>query len=439
MKKGPPTTYNIQNKRKSRASRKPSTTEPFSVKLKRMKGAKKVKLSIKTEDQYEPIEKQEQNDPKSHLIKLENQKQLIKLYQSNHTKIYEDLKKTYDYLKQDTQVESKKKEKSDVKKMLEKYSYSQPKTKKPKYGFEQFSHTAYVNKSCMKEFYDKYSKYNSHLVSLEFGGNRLSSLGVSKIFTTLNENKNLAYKLRTIDLSENHIGKSQIKSLIDFLQDPKCNLEDLNLFGNLLGNENIINLCDTIANYVEYKLNTINLGKNNITDSCIDVIVNLLHKCSGLRVFIINHNWLHNPSVTKIMKEIINHYELRILDLSWNCIGDDLTFTPKYESLVNKELNHPERLFNNFALNETLTTLKLNLRRNPLLPPLDSLGGGKKPQSQDKKKGKQDNSPVKAFVEPQKIKEKPKDPSPFAVELGEYFCKTSLSLIHLAKNQKIIM
>ena len=496
MKKGPPTPYNIQNKRKSRASRKPSTTEPFSVKLKRMKGAKKVKLSIKTEDQYEPIEKQEQNDPKSHLIKLENQKQLIKLYQSNHTKIYEDLKKTYDYLKQDTQVESKKKEKSDVKKMLEKYSYSQPKTKKPKYGFEQFSHTAYVNKSCMKEFYDKYSKYNSlmrkhiinkytpswafikstkdqkivpnplglikrsgdervleinnqkvgdtymaalsnslryseHLVSLEFGGNRLSSLGVSKIFTTLNENKNLAYKLRTIDLSENHIGKSQIKSLIDFLQDPKCNLEDLNLFGNLLGNENIINLCDTIANYVEYKLNTINLGKNNITDSCIDVIVNLLHKCSGLRVFIINHNWLHNPSVTKIMKEIMNHYELRILDLSWNCIGDDLTFTPKYESLVNKELNHPERLFNNFALNETLTTLKLNLRRNPLLPPLDSLGGGKKPQSQDKKKGKQDNSPVKAFVEPQKIKEKPKDPSPFAVELGEYFCKTSLSLIHL--------
>ena len=161
MKKGPPSPYHIQNKRKSRASRKPSTTEPFSVKLRRMKGAKKVKLSIKTEDHYEPIEKQEQNDPKSHLIKLENQKQLIKLYQSNHTKIYEDLKKTYDYLKQDTQVESKKKEKSDVKKMLEKYSYSQPKTKKPKYGFEQFSHTAYVNKSCMKEFYDKYSKYNS--------------------------------------------------------------------------------------------------------------------------------------------------------------------------------------------------------------------------------------------------------------------------------------
>ena len=272
-------------------------------------------------------------------------------------------------------------------------------------------------------------RYSENLVSLEFGGNRLSSLGVSQIFKTLNENKNLAYKLRTIDLSENHIGKSQIQNLLDFLQDPKCNLEDLNLFGNLLGNENIITICNTIANFVEYKLVSINLGKNNITDSCVDVLVNLLHKCSGLRIFIINHNWLHNPSVTKIMKELGTHYELRILDLSWNCIGDDLTSTPKYESLVNKELNHPERLFNNFALNETLTTLKLNLRRNPLLPPLDAIGG-KKP-SQDKKKGKQDNAPVKAFVEPKKIQEKPREPSPFAVELGEYFNKATLSLIHL--------
>ena len=100
----------------------------------------------------------------------------------------------------------------------------------------------------------------------------------------------------------------------------------------------------------------------------------MLHKCSGLRVFIINHNWLHNPGVTKIIKELCTHYELRILDLSWNCIGDDLTSTPQYEAIVNKELNHPERLFNNYALDETLTTLKLNLRRNPLLPPLDALG-----------------------------------------------------------------
>ena len=471
---------------KSKDSKKATKTESFSVILKKMRAGKKAKLKIKTDEHYEDLEKQE-NDPKLHLVKLENQKQLIKLYQSNYTTVFENLKRDFD-------INHGLKTESNIKKVKEKISFSQPKQKKPKYGFEQFNKTSYANPSSMKEFYDKYSQYNTlvrkhpikkftpswafikstndqkiipnplglikrsgderilginnqkvgdnymaalsnslryseNLVSLEFGGNRLSSLGVSQIFKTLNENKNLAYKLRTIDLSENHIGKSQIQNLLDFLQDPKCNLEDLNLFGNLLGNENIITICNTIANFVEYKLVSINLGKNNITDSCIDVLVNLLHKCSGLRIFIINHNWLHNPSVTKIMKELGTHYELRILDLSWNCIGDDLTSIPKYESLVNKELNHPERLFNNFALNETLTTLKLNLRRNPLLPPLDAVGG-KKP-SQDKKKGKQDNAPVKAFVEPKKIQEKPREPSPFAVELGEYFNKATLSLIHL--------
>ena len=488
MKKGFQRISIASNKSKSKDSRKSTHTESFSVILRKMKAGKKAQLKIKTDDHLDELEKEEQKDPKIHLAKLENQKQLIKLYQSNYTRVFENLKKDFDNYSHGIMTET------NIKAIKDKYSISQPKNKRPKYGFEHFSKTSYVNHSCMKEFYDKYSQYNAltrkhnmkqytpswafikstkdqkiipnplglikrsgderilginnqkvgdnymtaltnslkyseHLVSLEFGGNRLSSLGVSQIFKTLNENKNLAYKLRTIDLSENHIGKSQIKDLLDFLQDPKCNLEDLNLFGNLLGDDNIKTICDTIANFVEYKLNALNLGKNNITDACIEVIINLLHKCSGLRIFIINHNWLHNPSATKIIKELGNHYELRILDLSWNCIGDDLTSIPKYESLVNKELNHPERLFNNFALNETLTTLKLNLRRNPLLPPLDALGG-KKP-SQDKKKGKEEPAPVKAFIEPKKIPEKPKEPSPFAVELGEYFSKNTLSLVHL--------
>ena len=369
-----------------------------------------------------------------------------------------------------------------------------PNKKKPKYGFQQFNRTNYVSKSSMKEFYNKFAQYNTlrrkypkgiktpswafirttteekiipnplglikrygdekilginnqkvgdnymnalcnsikyseHLETLEFGGNRLSSLGVSHIFKALNENKNLALKIKCIDLSENHIGKSQIANLINFLQDDKCNIENLNLFGNFLGNDNIKPICDALASYVGYKLEILNLGKNNITPACIESIINLLHKCSGLRVFIINNNWLDNNSATRIIKEIINHYELRTLDLSWNCIGDALTSKLSYETIVNKSLNHPEKLYNNFALNETLTTLKLNLRRNPLLPPLDPSEGKK--QSPNKKKQKKEIAPIKAPTEVKKIPEKPKEPSNFAVALGEYFSKTSLSLTHL--------
>ena len=92
---------------------------------------------------------------------------------------------------------------------------------------------------------------------------------------------------------------------------------------------------------------------------------------------------MHNPGTTKIIKELNNHYELRILDLSWNCIGDDLTGIPSYEHLVNSEYTHPERQFNNFSINEALLTGKLNLRNNPLLPPIEQKGDKKQDNKKD--------------------------------------------------------
>ena len=468
---------------------KPFLTMQFSTMLKKMKDKKKEQLKIKTEEENEEYEKRIEENLNSRQAKLENQKHLIKLYDSNYSSLFDSIKKEYNF----EETSKNRDNQNNLEQTRNKFVYSQPKSLK--YGFSQFNRTNYSTNSCMKEFFNKYSQYNTltrkhpietytpswafiksskeqmiipnplglvkrngddrilginnqrvgdnymfalsnslrysdHLTSLEFSGNRLSSLGVSQLFLALNENKNLSYKLRSIDLSENHIGKNEIQNLIKFLQDSKCNIEDLNLYGNLLGDENIIKICDNLAKFVEYRLTTLNIGKNNIHDNCIDVLVEMLHKCSGLRVFVVNHNWLHNKGVTKIIKELCSHYELRILDLSWNCIGDDLTSPPAYESLVNNELNHPERLFNNYALDETLTTLKLKLRRNPLLPPIDSLGGNKKPSGGDKKKGNQEVKPEPP-KEPKKIPVKPKDPSSFAVTLGEYFGKVQLSLIHL--------
>ena len=474
----------------SQESSKPLLTMQFSTMLKKIKAKKKENLKLKTEEDQEEYEKKVEEKINSRQARLENEKHLIRLYDSNYASIFDAIKKEYNGGEEIKSLETQ----TNFNKNNNKFGFSQPKSER--YGFAQFNRTGYVNQSCMKEFFNKYSQYNTltrkhhienytpswafikstkdqkiipnplglvkrtgdervlginnqkvgdnymsalsnslryseHLTSLEFCGNRLSSLGVSNLFQALNDNKNLAYKLRTIDLSENHIGKNEIQNLINFLQDSKCNLEDLNLYGNMLGDENIINICDSLAKFVEYRLTTLNLGKNNIHDKCCDIIVEMLHKCSGLRVFIVNHNWLHNAGVTKIIKELCTHYELRILDLSWNCIGDDLTAFPIYENLVNNELNHPERLFNNYALSETLSTLKLNLRRNPLLPPIDSLGGNKKGGGDNKKKGKQEKVVPVTKAEPKKVSVRPKEPSPFAVILGEYFTKVQLSLIHL--------
>ena len=83
-------------------------------------------------------------------------------------------------------------------------------------------------------------RYSRHLNKLELSGNRLSSFGTSKLFKSLNINKELSNNLKTINLSENKIGSSNIDELIQFVNEPKCILEELNIFGNLLGDKNII-------------------------------------------------------------------------------------------------------------------------------------------------------------------------------------------------------
>ena len=463
-------------------------TSNYFANLKKKYKLKKEK-SPTNQDDVEDSENEFINELEVKKTNIENQKYLIKMYENNYSDLFDELKKEYE--------ESNKKpfetdiQKTEVVKMPRiNLSYS----KKERNGFGQFNQTNYISQSCMKEFYKKYSKYNSlsrkhplknytpswafikscneerlipnpngllkrfgeennldinnqkvgdtymkaisnslnyynqHLSKLEFAGNRLTSSGASDLFKSLNNNKELAYKLRSINLSENKLGNNNIYELLEFIRDPKCNIEDLNFFGNFIGDENIIKICDSLAMYIEYKLVTLNLGKNNIHDKCVNSICQMIKKCSGLRLLNLSHNWIHNQGATKIIKELSNHYELRILDLSWNVIGDDLTALPSYEHLVNSEYTHPERQFNNFSMNEALFTGKLNLRNNPLLPPIDTSKGDKKKDNK-KEPPKENTQPV--YKEPKKINEKMKEPSPFAVTLGEYFGNVQLSLIHL--------
>ena len=464
-------------------------TSSYNSRLKKRYKLKNDKF-LTEENELEDPDNEYQKELEEKKVNIENQRYLIKIYESNYQELYDNLKKEYEESMQGPlETEVKKDDINNIKIPRINLSYS----KKDKNGFERFDKTNYVNQSCMKEFFNKYSKYHSlsrkhplnnytpswafikssteekiipnplgllrrsgnerdlkitnqkvgdkymkalsnslryshHLNRLEFSGNRLSPLGTSNLFQSLNINKDLAYRLTTIDLSDNKIGNNNIDELLQFIQDPKCNIEDLNFEGNYIGDENIIKICDSLAIYIKYRLVKLNLGKNNIHDSCINSICQMVNKCSGLRVLNLSHNWLHNPSATKIMKELIEHYELRILDISWNLIGDDLTALPTYEHLVNSEITHPEREFNNYSINEALSTGKLNLRTNPLLPPIDLNKGDKK---KDNKKETTTEKPQTVYKEPKKINEKPKEPSPFAIILGEYFGQTQLSLIHL--------
>ena len=364
-----------------------------------------------------------------------------------------------------------------------------------RYGINKFKQSNYVTSSCMKDFYVKYSNFNNfsrkyvvksdtpllafikssndkkiipnplglvkrsgdktkleynfqkvgdeyvkvlsnslmysdNFTSIDFSGNRLSNDGVSKLFKIINENKKLVRNLKSVNLSNNNFGNTNLEELISFLKDSDNVIEDLNLYGNLIGDENTIKICDALNESRECKIISLNLGKNNIHDESVQSICNLLEFCSQIDILNLSHNWFHNKPAAKIISTILNHCsELKILDISWNCIGDDLVIIPSYEELANSEIRHPDKIFDNFALEEALASQKLKLRRNPFLPPLDEKGGKK--DDKNKKNAQAQSNEKDEIKEPKKIPIKPKTPSDFAINLGEFFSKSNTELIHL--------
>ena len=407
--------------------------------------------------------------------KIYNQKYFIKILDTRYPSLFDRLKVEFN----DKLTEREKKQKL--------FSPG----KKIKYGFGQFNKTKYVNKECMKEFYEKYQKFNKlnrkepiikytpsfafiqssneekiipnplgllrrggsenclrmsfqkigddyskalsnslkykeNLNSIELGSNRLTSIGTSCILKSINHNQELISKILNLDLSDNKIGKNDITDLINYICDDSCNLENLNLFSNLLGDENIKKISEALSKYASNRMEIINFGKNNISDSCILSLTKLIESCNYLRILNLSHNKITNYGGTLILKKIKNHHELRVLDIGWNIIGNDFTSSLSYEELVNQNLKNPEKKFLNFTLAETLRTSKITFRRNPLLPPLDQ-----KAKSNSKEKNKSSNISPNKFIEPKKINEPHKNPTQFAIELGNYFKEKNLSLVHL--------
>ena len=440
-------------------------------------------------------------------ILIEGQKYLIKLYESNYSSLIDRIKtesprdndiniikpvfSRNKMIGRMTILGSEKGKKETNKRTETISSDSKFNFMKKKYGFDKFKKTNYVSPSCMKDFYDKYSKFNvtsrkyflenvtptlafikssneekivpnplglirrtgdtdklnynyqkvgddymtvlsnslrysEQFNSLDISGNRLSNIGVEKLFKVLNENKMLSRKLLSINLSENNMGNRDLSDLNLFLQDADNSIEHLNLYGNSLGDENIIKICENLGKYIEHKLLSLNIGKNNIHDESSNAICFMAKSCTGLRSLNLGHNWLHNKAAAQIINTLSNNFELKTLDLSWNCIGDDLVIIPSYEELVNSQLKYPEKNFDNFALEEALGAVKIKLRRNPLLPPLDD-----KTKKEKNDKNKPAQNKTEEIKEPSKVPVKPKTPSDFAIALGEYFCNESIDLIHL--------
>ena len=196
-------------------------------------------------------------------------------------------------------------------------------------------------------------KYVKHINTLEMSKNNLTNVSMEKLFDNIKQNDNLVKNLLKLNLSFNNIKEKGISNIINFIEDKSCQLEDINLEGNNLGDNNINNLCMSISECLCNRLNTINLGKNKITKNSEQGLLALTSKCSELAVLILRNNQINNLLAYKIVLNLEKLYSLKMLDFSWNLIGDHLV----YPILQRKEKDK-----NSNPVSELLALDKQNLK-----------------------------------------------------------------------------
>ena len=229
-------------------------------------------------------------------------------------------------------------------------------------------------------------KFSDHINELNLSANRLTFYGVNPLINSIRENKKLIKRLKVLDLSNNRIGENSIKNLIKYIQEEDCELKELNLEGNSLGDKLIKDLCEIISKCLSDKLIYLNLAKNSISDELGINLANIIQNCINMQIMIISWNHIKNKGATLIFKQLRKHNEMKVFDISWNTIGDNLCSDPCIEEI--KLGSHAEReKFHNFELNEFKKSKNLVFKNYAPEKKNQKAGGGKENNKKQEVKG----------------------------------------------------
>lgn len=266
--------------------------------------------------------------------------------------------------------------------------------------------------------------YADNIKRVDLAANRLTNYGVNPLFKSINENKKLQKGIKILDLSFNKIGEFGLEKLIFYINDDECNLEEISLEGNSLGDKNINRLCETIWMSLSDRIQTLNISRNLINDDSCVSIANLLQRCLNLKILMCSWNHIRNYGASLIISKLKKHHVMRVLDISWNSIGNSLTQDATLEEVTRGA--RPDYDFLNFEINEWRSMKEIRFR--PELAGVKKDAGKKEKKDAGKKDSKAPNepepSPFANIVSHRAI-------SSFAKELGEFFREPNTELIHL--------
>ena len=201
---------------------------------------------------------------------------------------------------------------------------------------------------------------SDHISELNLSKNRLSDIGIIPLLKGILKNRNMVQKLKSLNLSFNRIGIAASELLCQLISDEDCILEYLNLENNHLCNNNIRKICQAITDNLNQKLKYLNIAHNDLDDNVSLDISKLISKCEILNVLILYQNQFRNQGAGNMMAEIKKHKKLKILDMSWNLIGTNLTDElPNLEELTSATKD-PNNHFNNAYLNELIVSTQFH-------------------------------------------------------------------------------
>ena len=213
-------------------------------------------------------------------------------------------------------------------------------------------------------------KISEHITEINLKKNRLSDLSIIQLFSAIMKNNILLKQLNFIDLSFNKLGFAGTTIICQYISEYDCGLEHLNLEANTLGNNNSRKIITSIYEYLDLKIKYLNLGQNILNDEISTDLTLLINKCHYLNVLILFQNQFTNQGAGLMMSEIKNHTSLKILDLSWNLIGTNLTDEiPTLDELIKASSKQEQKKnFDNAYLNELKYTMQF--RRPGSLSPV---------------------------------------------------------------------
>lgn len=209
--------------------------------------------------------------------------------------------------------------------------------------------------------------YATHLNEVTLSHNRLTSKGITSVLDGLRINKVLLKKMRTLNLSFNKLSANAVDTLCDLFDDQYSELQEINLEANAIGDTKIIKICETISKSLIDKVTNLNLGQNMITDKACTNIAALVRDCLNLEILIIYWNHIRNYGASLIMSEIKYHVGMKVFDISWNSIGENLTHEPSLSEIIKSEnvLDVEGRTFMNVSISDMRKTMFINMDSKP--------------------------------------------------------------------------